>query len=125
MMAPPTSPPRLGNILSQDSKEHNVTLTPAAQALLGLIRQEFSSQIEQGQQPRFYTVLHWCKDALEEPYSISQLQRARRDLVRGGYITLNRGRWSEANWAGGVVQPGPRLVEEIRELAAGRDGGGK
>ena len=124
-MMPHITAPAVGNILGEHSKEHNVTLTPAAQALLGLIRQEFSSQIEQGQQPRFYTVLHWCKDALEEPYSISQLQRARRDLVRGGYITLDRGRWSEANWAGGVVQPGPRLVEEIRELAAGRTGGDK
>lgn len=120
--APP--PPRVGHILGEQTTEHNARLSSVAEDLLNLFKQEFAAQIRVGQQPRFYTVLHWCRAALGADCSIHQLWKARRALRRGGYITLDPRGVRSWSWAGGVVRPGPRLAEEIRELAAGAEEGG-
>lgn len=122
---PTITRPRLGAILGEESKEDNVPLSPLARSLLDLFRQEFRSQIRAGQEPRFYTGLHWCRAALGVDCPTHQMRKGRRELKRGGYITLDQGngRWNW-QWAAGVVSPGPRLAEEIRAQIERRDGGG-
>ena len=119
-MSPAPPPPGLGNILSGKTTEHNASLSPVAEDLLSLFKQEFADQLQHGQKPRFYTVLHWCRAALEERYSINRILRGWRELRAAEWITLKQGGRAPADWVwySGVVRPGPLLKAE---LAAGAE----
>ena len=96
-------------------------LTPCADRLLVLFRRLFADMVAGGDNsPSWYASCEgYAKMLPGRNYSRWQISRAKAELERGAWITLEQRRDENGEWTSTLVRPAKRLWGAIRDLVDG------
>ena len=96
-------------------------LTPCADRLLVLFRRLFAEKVAWGDNsPSWYASCEGYAEMLPgRDYSRWQISRAKAELQRAGWITLEQRRDKDGEWTSTLVRPATRLWGAIRDLVDG------